>query len=776
MTTLFCIVLLLLQATTRKCFADFNLIDRIRATVTTSQSSIFAPINNPQDFNSRKAIDGLQNYSIDHCKCCSVTNGASPSWWQIDLGQKYLLGGLQIFGRATKDESQLEYAEVYASNVSMKPGKAAYKMKVYDVPSMNASTRNFTKQLDAIIAQYFLVELNQEVLTLCEFKLNEKECKVGYFGSGCLHSCHCSDNNRCDQVTGTCRTPGCLAGWKGEACPEACGHRRFGQDCTSVCHCLYNTSCNTISGECHNGICDPGWQTPSCDKACDFHTFGFNCSSTCHCLNNTNCNSTTGECGIGMCDPGWQGSSCDQACDHRSFGLNCSSTCHCLNNAACNGTTGNCVLVLCDSGWQGPRCDQVCDHRSFGYNCSSTCHCLNNTNCNSTTGTCITGLCDPGWQGPRCDRVCDYRAFGYNCSSTCHCLNNTDCNSSTGRCYIELCDFGWQGPRCDEEKNILRRSDVLTDMSSTFLNWTSNLAIDGSIGPKPDVCNCCSGTKNSLISWWTVDLGKRYPINSVTVFSREFDQLYQQLADFELYLANDTGKNSFHLVENSTRRIDGNKHVLTFSNKLTRFIKIQRPGVLTLCEVMVSEGECQVGTFGEECSEICHCADDLACDKTSGYCQSDACKSGWIGKSCNQECPKNRFGDRCSETCFCAEGTCTSNYGVCQNGCQQGYTGFHCNQVGDFNNHTRPANEEKNSSALIAVVIGGSIAVLIICVLVGVVVVKLRRKSSEGNKSHYSTPNSRANQDDQDYDTLDILNDNQGRRHTTYQNEVVSNM
>ncbi|XP_060586990.1 protein draper-like isoform X4 [Ruditapes philippinarum] len=684
MTTLFCIVLLLLQATTRKCFADFNLIDRIRATVTTSQSSIFAPINNPQDFNSRKAIDGLQNYSIDHCKCCSVTNGASPSWWQIDLGQKYLLGGLQIFGRATKDESQLEYAEVYASNVSMKPGKAAYKMKVYDVPSMNASTRNFTKQLDAIIAQYFLVELNQEVLTLCEFKLNEKECKVGYFGSGCLHSCHCSDNNRCDQVTGTCRTPGCLAGWKGEACPEECYHRKFDIGCNKMCHCKDNTSCDHISGHCDTGLCDPGWLLPSCSQACG--------------------------------------------------------------------------------------------HRRFGQDCTSVCHCLYNTSCNTISGECHNGICDPGWQTPSCDKVCDYRAFGYNCSSTCHCLNNTDCNSSTGRCYIELCDFGWQGPRCDEEKNILRRSDVLTDMSSTFLNWTSNLAIDGSIGPKPDVCNCCSGTKNSLISWWTVDLGKRYPINSVTVFSREFDQLYQQLADFELYLANDTGKNSFHLVENSTRRIDGNKHVLTFSNKLTRFIKIQRPGVLTLCEVMVSEGECQVGTFGEECSEICHCADDLACDKTSGYCQSDACKSGWIGKSCNQECPKNRFGDRCSETCFCAEGTCTSNYGVCQNGCQQGYTGFHCNQVGDFNNHTRPANEEKNSSALIAVVIGGSIAVLIICVLVGVVVVKLRRKSSEGNKSHYSTPNSRANQDDQDYDTLDILNDNQGRRHTTYQNEVVSNM
>jgi hypothetical protein len=77
--------------------SEFNLIDRIKANVTTSQSSIFSPDSN---YNSRKAIDGKPNYLIDTCKCCSVTNGTSPSWWQIDLGKKYLIGGLQIFGRA----------------------------------------------------------------------------------------------------------------------------------------------------------------------------------------------------------------------------------------------------------------------------------------------------------------------------------------------------------------------------------------------------------------------------------------------------------------------------------------------------------------------------------------------------------------------------------------------------------------------------------------------------------------------------------------------------
>ncbi|XP_060573957.1 protein draper-like isoform X1 [Ruditapes philippinarum] len=707
--------------------ADLNLIKRIRANVVTSQSSTFAPYQNPSDFNSSKAIDGVHNYSIDSCKCCSVTDGHIPSWWQIDLTQRYLIGAIQIFGRESGYPEQLQHAVVYAGNASMASNMTSNKMKVYEVPNIT-DTRIFTNDLDPLIVQYFLVELPQKVLTLCEFKLYEKECKAGYFGSGCLHGCHCSDNKKCDQVTGECQTPGCLVGWKGGACTDPCSHRTFGENCSSVCHCFNNSTCDAVSGKCHVGICDPGWRTESCDKSCYHGNFGIGCNKTCHCKDNTSCDHISGHCDTGLCDPGWLLPTCSKACGHRRFGQNCTSVCHCLNNASCNAISGECHNGICAPGWQTPSCDKACDHRRFGQNCTSVCHCLNNTSCNTISGECHNGICDPGWQTPSCDKVCDFRAFGYNCSSTCHCLNNTDCNSSTGRCYIELCDFGWQGPRCDEEQNILRHLDAQTDMSSTFLNWTSNLAIDGNIGPKPDGCNCCSGTKNSAISWWTVDLGKQYPINSVTVFSREFDQLYQQLADFELYIAQDTGKNSFRLVENSTRRIDGNKHVLTFSNKLTRFIKIQRPGVLTLCEVMVSEGECQVGTFGEECSEICHCGDDLACDKISGYCQSDACKSGWIGKSCNQECPKNRFGDRCSETCFCAEGTCTSNYGVCQNGCQQGYTGSHCNQVDDFNNHTRPANEEKNTATLIAVVVGGSIAGLIICVLVGVVVVKLRRK------------------------------------------------
>lgn len=50
-----------------------------------------------------KAIDRVENYRIDTCMCCSVaenTQGENKAWWQIDLGKKYLIDALSMFGRS----------------------------------------------------------------------------------------------------------------------------------------------------------------------------------------------------------------------------------------------------------------------------------------------------------------------------------------------------------------------------------------------------------------------------------------------------------------------------------------------------------------------------------------------------------------------------------------------------------------------------------------------------------------------------------------------------
>jgi hypothetical protein len=67
-------------------------------------------------------------------------------------------------------------------------------------------------------------------------------------------------------------------------------------------------------------------------------------------------------------------------------------------------------------------------------------------------------------------------------------------------------------------------------MSSVAFNWTSDKAIDGKIGTNPDICECCSGTMNSTTSWWTIDLGKIYPLARVIVQGRE-------AGDFNIFFA-----------------------------------------------------------------------------------------------------------------------------------------------------------------------------------------------------------------------------------------------
>lgn len=60
-----------------------------------------------------------------------------------------------------------------------------------------------------------------DLLSYCPFNFNVNTfsaCGVGRFGTGCNHTCYCSDNNSCDAITGTCQKHGCFPGWRGESC------------------------------------------------------------------------------------------------------------------------------------------------------------------------------------------------------------------------------------------------------------------------------------------------------------------------------------------------------------------------------------------------------------------------------------------------------------------------------------------------------------------------------------------------------------------------------
>ncbi|XP_041346758.1 multiple epidermal growth factor-like domains protein 11 [Gigantopelta aegis] len=100
---------------------------------------------------------------------------------------------------------------------------------------------------------------------------------------------------------------------------------------------------------------------------------------------------------------------------------------------------------------------------------------------------------------------------------------------------------------------------------------------------------------------------------------------------------------------------------------------------MDFCEVEVYV--CDAGTFGDDCSQFCHCRDG-PCNYTNGYCIG-GCKPNWTGTNCN-DCDSSHYGDLCSKQCssrHCDETTGVSSCdvrGSCDRGCDPGWKGTDC--------------------------------------------------------------------------------------------------
>ncbi|XP_053400469.1 uncharacterized protein LOC123558234 [Mercenaria mercenaria] len=472
-------------------------------------------------------------------------------------------------------------------------------------------------------------------------------------------------------------------------------------------------------------------------------------------------------------------------CDSGTYGIRCEHKCGYCKRLPCDAESGFGSDGECLAGWSGKTC-KTCAATTFGEECSSVCHCKNDAACSDVDGRCPEGGCAPGWQGSACDTKCANNTFGPDCAHQCHCANNSPCDSFNGHCSAG-CDIGWTDTGCNVEENIMHllNISVKTTMSSIASNRTSDLAIDGNIGPDPDQCQCCSETENAQLSWWIVDFGQTIPVRSVIIYSRNNENSFHHLDGFQLSLSNNILYNST-LFRLSNTVMSGKMYRILLPNVLTRQIKIQRPGVLAFCEVKVYKGVCEVGAFGYECSKKCHCADNQPCAQVTGLCQNNACKTGWRGSACDEKCLPDTFGDECREKCYCEVGTCTSNYGICTGKCRRGYYGPHCNlenavdlAVGfEIQNQTDDhfnCKKDYNIAVVVVGAVGGSAAVIFVAV--GVIIFRFRKRKSRTSKnenataSFYVTPTHSPN-----YDTLDIQNDNQGSSNNEYENEEVASV
>nr|XP_022306284.1 multiple epidermal growth factor-like domains protein 10 [Crassostrea virginica] len=175
------------------------------------------------------------------------------------------------------------------------------------------------------------------------------------YGSRCYKQCPINCKNmRCDANTGQCF--GCVAGYQGQFCDQACSLGYYGIGCMYQCseNCNMTRRCNQFTGECDE--CETGYFGPDCKSKCG------------HCVNASQCHRSNGTCLRG-CSAGFTGSFCREKCPSWSFGLNCVYRCNafCRGNASCDHVTGKCNEG-CIQGWNGPLCEkerQSCNDNSL---------------------------------------------------------------------------------------------------------------------------------------------------------------------------------------------------------------------------------------------------------------------------------------------------------------------------------------------------------------------------------------------------------------------------
>ncbi|XP_056002949.1 receptor-type tyrosine-protein phosphatase epsilon-like [Ostrea edulis] len=286
--------------------------DNIASGKSTRQLNPYNSISNV--WGANLAVDGQKsNFSSLGGQCTVSDNNKRTAKWWVDLGGVLSIHHMTIYYRTDNVawDSNNGYTarflgfSVYISNTTNKDdGVLCFKDTMYT----NATVPNTTTITCPRHGRYVIYynERLQNVTypdgysqyaynELCEFEVYG--CPIpGVYGENCNNQCpqNCQERH-CDIVNGTCL--GCIPGYKGSVCDQACVNKRYGLECKQNCgNCSDGEQCNHVNGSCPNG-CDAGAQGDKCDQECGWTSFGYNCNETCsmRCFNQT-CDTVTGSC------------------------------------------------------------------------------------------------------------------------------------------------------------------------------------------------------------------------------------------------------------------------------------------------------------------------------------------------------------------------------------------------------------------------------------------------------------------------------------------------
>ncbi|CAN8004061.1 unnamed protein product, partial [Ixodes hexagonus] len=248
---------------------------------------------------------------------------------------------------------------------------------------------------------------------------------------------------------------------------------------------------------------------------------------------------------------------------------------------------------------------------------------------------------------------CPKGKFGPTCKQDCPpCRNGGICHDTWGVC---ICPAGFAGPNCDiacGENRVGAQCERTCSPPGQGTNARHGCAIHLFCKPDPLGCSCAPGFKGPHCSqgcpedYYGADCLQKCRCASPS----DCDAI--------------TG----HCLHGCALGWGGDSCQIYVGEQT----ETAQPAITT-------KPECEPGRFGKNCSKLCHCADDEACDPSTGVCPA-SCKDGYSRPTCSV-CLPGRFGDNCSLSCHCWNGheNCGPD-GHCHDGCAPGWTGEYCQE------------------------------------------------------------------------------------------------
>ncbi|XP_041346895.1 multiple epidermal growth factor-like domains protein 11, partial [Gigantopelta aegis] len=233
--------------------------------------------------------------------------------------------------------------------------------------------------------------------------------------------------------------------------------------------------------------------------------------------------------------------------------------------------------------------------------------------------------------------VCPEGHYGLDCSYTCHCTSG--CDSVTG--CSGGCTKGWSGPKCTIENVALNKTAYQSGYHPTVVHPPS-YAVDGNTDQGSYGSLCIVTPSLEPYTWWEVDLGRPYYIHQLAVhFRTDYVAPRNDVHVFSSLKMNQT--NTSHLCGVTTLNSsdvtyitcnDTAQYITLFQGTNNDDVDVEHynPGKrMDICEVEVFI--CDAGTFGDNCTEFCHCQGQ-PCNYTTGECVG-GCKQNWTGTQCD---------------------------------------------------------------------------------------------------------------------------------------------